>query len=247
MNEPMKFPAGTAFGSIGHPIRRKEDARLLTGKGRYTDDFSLERQTFAAMVRSPHPHARIVRIDTSAAKAMPGVLLVLTGEDCKADALKPIPHSPVPSTHFDLKLTARGGKPVFAGRHLLLPADKARHVGEPVAVVVAETRAHGMDAAEAVEVEYQELPYTVLTEDALLPGRAPLWDETADNVLVDCTFGDKDATDRAFANATHVVKSKFNIGRVTAVTMELRSALGDYDAASDRYTLYCGGGGAVKH
>src|SRR6266567_4742372 len=219
MNEQMKFPAGTAFGSIGHPVRRKEDARLLTGKGRYTDDFSLERQTYAAMVRSPHAHARIVRLDTSAAKAMPGVLLMLT---------------------------ARGGKPVFPGRHMLLPADRARYAGEPVAMVVAETRAQAMDAAEAVEVEYEELPYTVLTEDALEPGRAPLWDETPDNVPVDCTFGDKDATDRAFAEAAHVVKSKFNIGRVTAVTMELRSALGDYDAASDRYTLYCGGGGAVK-
>src|SRR6185312_2032659 len=115
MNEQSQFPAGTVFGAIGQPIRRKEDARLLTGKGRYTDDFSLERQTFAAMVRSPHPHARIVRIDTSKAKAMPGVLLVLTGEDCIADALTPIPHSPVPSTHFDMKLTAPGGKPVFPG------------------------------------------------------------------------------------------------------------------------------------
>jgi carbon-monoxide dehydrogenase large subunit len=246
MNEQLKFPAGTAFGSIGHPIRRKEDARLLTGKGRYTDDFSLPGQTHAAMVRSPHPHARIVRIDTSVAKAMKGVLLVLTGADCLADALKPIPHSPVPSTNFDLKLTARGGKPVFAGRHVLLPADRARHVGEPVAVVVAETRAQAMDAAEAVEVEYQELPYTVLTEDALKPGRAPLWDETPDNLLVDTTFGDQTKTDAAFAKAAHVVKSKFNIARVTAVTMELRSALGDYDKATGRYTLYCGGGGAVK-
>jgi carbon-monoxide dehydrogenase large subunit len=246
MNEQLKFPAGTAFGSIGHPIRRKEDARLLTGKGRYTDDFSLPGQTYAAMVRSPHPHARIVRIDTSAAKAMKGVLLVLTGVDCIADALKPIPHSPVPSTNFDLKLTARGGNPVFAGRHVLLPADKARYVGEPVAVVVAGTRAQAMDAAEAVEVEYAELPYTVLTEDALMPGRAPLWDETADNVLVDSTFGDKEKTDAAFAKAAHVVKSKFNIARVTAVTMELRSALGDYDKATGRVTLYCGGGGAVK-
>jgi carbon-monoxide dehydrogenase large subunit len=246
MNEQLKFPAGTAFGSIGHPIRRKEDARLLTGKGRYTDDFSLPGQTYAAMVRSPHPHARIVRIDTSAAKAMKGVLLVLTGVDCIADALKPIPHSPVPSTNFDLKLTARGGNPVFTGRHVLLPADKARYVGEPVAVVVAGTRAQAMDAAEAVEVEYAELPYTVLTEDALMPGRAPLWDETADNVLVDSTFGDKEKTDAAFAKAAHVVKSKFNIARVTAVTMELRSALGDYDKATGRVTLYCGGGGAVK-
>ena len=90
MNEQMKFPAGTAFGSIGHPIRRKEDARLLTGKGRFTDDFSIDGETFAAMVRSPHPHARIVRIDTTAAKAMPGVLGVFTGAQCKADGIKPI-------------------------------------------------------------------------------------------------------------------------------------------------------------
>ena len=161
MNEQIKYPEGTVFGSIGQPIRRKEDARLLTGKGRFTDDFSLPGQTYAAMVRSPYAHARIVKIDTAAAKAMPGVLLVLTGADCKADDLKPIPHSPVPQTHFDMKLTARGGKPVFPGRHMLLPADKARHAGEAVAMVVAETRNQAMDAAEAVEVEYEELPFVV--------------------------------------------------------------------------------------
>src|ERR1051325_2810258 len=103
MNDQMKFPAGTAFGSIGHPIRRQEDARLLTGQGRFTDDFKGE--TYAAMVRSPHPHARIVRIETSAAKAMPGVLDVFTGAQCKADGIKPIPHSAVPQTKCDMKLT----------------------------------------------------------------------------------------------------------------------------------------------
>src|SRR6185436_8338329 len=152
MNEQMKFPAGTAFDSIGHPIRRKEDARLLTGKGRFSDDFSLDGQAHAAMVRSPHPHARIVRIDSATAKAMPGVLGVFTGAECKADGLKPIPHTPVPATKFDMKLTAPGGGPVFAGPHMLLPADKVRHVGEAVAMVVAKTRAQAMDAAEAVEV-----------------------------------------------------------------------------------------------
>ena len=113
MNDQMKFPAGTAFGSIGHPIRRKEDARLLTGKGRFTDDFSVEGQTYAAMVRSPHPHARIAGIETGAARAMPGVLAVLTGADCKADGIKPIPHTAVPATKFDMKLTARGGGDVM--------------------------------------------------------------------------------------------------------------------------------------
>jgi carbon-monoxide dehydrogenase large subunit len=246
MNEQIKFPADSVFAAIGHPVRRKEDERLLTGKGRFSDDFNIDGQAYAAMVRSPYPHARIVRIDAERAKAMSGVLGVFTGADCVADGLKPIPHTPVPSTKFDMKLTASGGGPVFAGPHMLLPADKARHVGEAVAMVVAQSRTQAMDAAEAVEVEYQELPFVLGTEDALAPGTATVWSEVADNVLVDTQFGDKDATDRAFAAADHVVKAKFNIGRVTAVTMELRACLGDYDAATGRYTLYAGSGGAVR-
>src|SRR5689334_21448153 len=199
MNEQPKFPAGTAFGSIGHPIRRKEDARLLTGQGRFTDDFSIDGETFAAMVRSPHPHARIVRIETSAAKAMPGVLGVFTGAQCKADGIKPIPHSAVPQTKFDMKLTAPGGGPIFVGPHMLLPDDKARHVGEAVAMVVAETRAQAMDAAEAVEVEYEVLPFVTHSEDALKPGAPLVWDEIAANTPSDTMFGDKEKTDRAFA------------------------------------------------
>src|SRR4029079_4599292 len=231
---------------IGHPIRRKEDARLLTGKGRFTDDFSVEGQTYAALVRSPHPHARIVRIETSAAKAMPGVLAVLTGADCKADGIQPIPHTAVPSTKFDMKLTARGGGPVFLVPHMLLPGDKVRHVGEAVAMVVAETRAQAMDGAEAVEVEYQELPFVVHSEDALKPGAPVVWDEIPDNTPCDTLFGDKDKTDRAFAQAAHVVKAEFNIVRVTGVPMELRSCLAEFDAATGKYTLYAGSGGAVR-
>jgi carbon-monoxide dehydrogenase large subunit len=246
MNEQITFPAGTAFGSIGHPIRRKEDARLLTGKGRFTDDFSLEGQTYAAMVRSPHPHARIVRVDTRAAEAMSGVLGVFTGAQCKAEGLKPIPHTPVPATKFDMKLTGPGGGPVFAGPHMLLPADKARHVGEAVAMVVAETRAQAMDAAEAVEVEYQELPFVIHSEDALKPGAPTAWDEIPDNTPCDTMFGDKAKTDRAFAEAAHVVKAEFNIVRVTGVPMELRSCLAEFDAATGKYTLYAGSGGAVR-
>ena len=198
------------------------------------------------MVRSPHPHARIVRIDTSAAKAMPGVLAVLTGADCKADGLKPIPHTPVPATRFDMKLTAPDGGAVFAGPHMLLPADKARHVGEAVAMVVAETRAQAMDAAEAVEVEYEELPFVVHSEDALKPGAPLVWDEIPGNVPCDTTFGDKASTDRAFEQAAHVVKAEFNIVRVTGVPMELRSCLAEFDAATGKYTLYAGSGGAVR-
>src|SRR5215471_12835722 len=134
-------PDDKNYRFIGKPIPRNEDARLVTGHGRFSADFKLDGETHAAMVRSPHPHARIVKIETSAARAMPGVLGVFTGADCLADKLTPIPHDPVPKTKFDMKLTAAGGKPVFIGPHMLLPADKARHVGEAVAMVVAETLA----------------------------------------------------------------------------------------------------------
>jgi aerobic carbon-monoxide dehydrogenase large subunit len=234
------------FHSVGQPVRRKEDQRLLTGMGRFSDDFALERQAYAAMVRSPHPHARIIRIDATKAKATPGVLGVFTGADVLADGLTPIPHTPVPATRFDMKLTGPGGGKVFAGPHYLLPADKARHVGEAIVMVVASTRPQALDAAEAIEIEYEELPFVTGTEDALAPGAPALWNEAPDNMLVDTMFGDAAATDRAFASAAHVVKMEFNIGRVTAVPMELRSALAHYDTATGRYTLYAGSGGAVK-
>jgi aerobic carbon-monoxide dehydrogenase large subunit len=247
MNERITIPEGTAFKAIGQPVRRKEDQRLLTGQGRFTDDFSIEGQIYAAMVRSPHPHARIKRIDTTKAKTMPGVLGVLTGADVRADGLKPLPHSAVPSTHFDMKLAPPPGRALFIGPNVLLPTDRTRHVGEAVAMVVAETRAQAIDAAEAVEIEYEELPFVLHSGEALKSGAPIVWDEAADNVLIDTFFGDKEKTDAAFAQADHVIKKEFNIGRVTAVTMELRSALGHYDPATQRYTLYAGGGGAVKH
>jgi aerobic carbon-monoxide dehydrogenase large subunit len=234
------------FNAVGQPVRRKEDLRLLTGQGRFSDDFAMEGQAYAAMVRSPHPHARILRIDTAQAKSMPGVLGVFTGADALADGLTAIPHTPVPQTRFDMKLTGPNGGKVFAGPHLLLPPDKVRHVGEAVAMVVAATRTQAMDAAEAVGVEYEALPFVTGTADAFAPGAPALWDEAKNNVLVDTIFGDTAATDRAFASAAHVVKMDYNIGRVTAVPMELRSSLAHYDAATDRYTLYAGSGGAVK-
>ena len=112
-----------AFRSIGRPVRRKEDDRLLIGQGRFSDDFSVPGQAYAAMVRSPYPHARIIAIDSTAARAMPGVIAVLTGADAAADGLGPIPHDPVPSTKYDMKLHAPGGGKVFIGPHLVLPVD----------------------------------------------------------------------------------------------------------------------------
>lgn len=220
------------------------------------------------MVRSPHPHARIVRIDTRTARLMQGVLGIYTGADCAAEGLKPIPHSPVPSTRDDMKLHARGGGKVFEGPHVLLPTDKARHVGEAVAMVVAETQAQALDAAEAIEVEWAVLPWITSTREAyerihVTPVNTeatsvnteatsasteatPVWDEVPDNVLVETHFGNRAATDAAFARAAHVVSMDFDIGRVTACTLEPRAALAQFDATSGRYTLHAGSGGAVR-
>src|SRR5215468_9071684 len=234
------------FRFIGQPVRRAEDERLITGKGRFSDDFLLDGQTYAAMVRSPYAHARIRGIDASRAKTMPGVLGVFTGADCLADGLQPIPHDPLPKTKYDMKLHAPGGGAVFIGPHMLLPADKARHVGEAVAMVVAETKAQALDAAEAIEVDYEELPFVLHAEDAMRPGAPKVWDEVADNIPVETWFGDRDATDKVFAAADHVVKLDLHIGRVTGVPIELRAAVAHYDKATDKYTLYAGSGGAVR-
>jgi carbon-monoxide dehydrogenase large subunit len=239
-------PDETGYRFIGKPLPRKEDARLITGKGRFTDDFNLDGQSYAVMVRSPYPHARIVAIDAAAAKAMSGVLGVFTGTDCAADKLAPIPHDPVPKTKFDMKLTGPSGGAVFIGPNALLPADKARHVGEAVAMVVAETKAQAMDAAEAVEVTYEELPFVLHSEDAMRPGAPALWDEVPNNVTVETVFGNVEATDQAFVRAAHVVAKNFHIGRVTGVPLEPRAALGHFDSATGRYTLYAGSGGAVR-
>ncbi|HZE10407.1 MAG TPA: xanthine dehydrogenase family protein molybdopterin-binding subunit [Burkholderiales bacterium] len=234
------------MSAVGRPILRKEDQRLLTGAGRFTDDFNLPGQAYAAMVRSPYPHARILHVDIDRARAMAGVFAVYTGADCAADGLLPIPHNPLPSTREDMKLTGPGGGAIFEGPHRLLPADKVRHVGEAVAMVVAETKEQAADAAESVSVEYEELPWVTHSEDALAPGATAVWDEAPDNVLVDTVFGDRAATERGFARADRVVRMKFNIGRCTAVAIEPRAALGAYDPAGGRYTLYAGSGGAVR-
>ena len=235
-----------SFHAIGLPLRRKEDQRFLTGNGRFTDDFQASGQVYAVMVRSSYPHARIRRVALDRARAMPGVLGAYSGEDCRAAGLKPIPHEAVPATRYDMKLTAPGGGKIFIGPHWLIAPDKVRHVGEAVAMVVAESLGQALDAAEAVEVDYTELPWVVDSEAALVPGAPAIWDEIPDNVLVDTRFGDATATDAAFARADHVVRMKFHVGRVTAAALEPRAALGEYDAATGRYTLHAGTGGAVR-
>jgi len=242
----MHKPLASQFRFIGTPLPRKEDARLTTGAGRFSDDFSAPGQCYLAAVRSPHPHARIRGVDFAAARAMPGVLGAYSGADCLAAGLKPIPHDPLPKTKYDMKLHAPGGGAVFIGPHMLLPADKARHVGEAVAIVVAETQAQALDAAEAVAVDYEVLPFVLHSEDAMNSGAPLVWDEAPHNTPVDTWFGDKAATDAAFAAADHVVAMDFHVDRVTGVPLEPRSALAEYDAATGRYTLHAGSGGAVR-
>jgi len=199
------------------------------------------------MVRSPHPHARIVAIGGATARAMPGVLGLFTGADVLADGVAAIPHNPVPSNRYDLKLCAPNGGAIFFGPHALLPADRARHVGEAVAMVVAETRSQAQDAAAAVRVRWDPRPFVVETAQAAR-GQAPaVWDEVPTNICVDATFGsDAAAVDAAFARAAHVVAREFHVGRVTGVPIEPRAALGAWNAATGRYELYAGSGGAFR-
>ncbi len=234
------------FEKIGQPVRRLEDGRLLTGRGRFSDDWSLKNQAYMAVVRSPHAHARIRSVDTSDAENLPGVMAIFTGQDCIADELSPIPHSPEPSTKYDMKLHGPGGSDVFIGNHMLLPADKARYVGEALVVVVAETLAQAQDGADAVFIDFDPLPSVTDTKLSAEVGAPVIWDEVPDNIPVETFFGDKEQTDAAFDAAAHVVEMEFHIDRVTGVPMEPRAALGDYDTDTGRYTIYAGSGGSVR-
>jgi aerobic carbon-monoxide dehydrogenase large subunit len=225
------------IAGIGTPLPRLEDERLLTGRGCYSDDFTLPGQIHAVAVRSPHAHARIVSIDAAAARAMPGVLAVLTGDDVLADGLRPVPHIPAAMSPPDIRLDNSDGSPHKLVRPMILAIGEARFVGEAVAFVVAETLAIARDAAEAVQIDYQPLP-------AVVTGQAAARD--TDNVAVDSIVGDPAATQAGFAQAVHIVRLETDIQRVTGVPMEPRAALGDYDSASGRYTLYAGGGALVR-
>jgi carbon-monoxide dehydrogenase large subunit len=236
----------TPSEGIGAPVLRKEDARLLTGQGCFSDDLDLPRQAWAAMVRSPHAHARIAAIDAAAALRMPGVLAVLTGADYLADGLKPIPHRPFSVSPPDVALKNRDGSAIFIAPHYPLPADRARFAGEAVAMVVAESVQVAKDAAERVHVDYEPLAAAVRAADAAAAGAPLLWEERDSNVTIDADLGDAAATAAAFAGAAHVVRLETWVQRVTGVPMEPRAALGSYDAAAGRYTLYAGSGGVVR-
>ena len=215
---------------IGQPVRRVEDRRFLTGHGGYVDDLVRPRQAYAYMFRSPHAHARIRALDTTAAAPAPGVLAVLTGADVAADGLGPIPclgavinrdgsTSPVPP------------RPAMVG-------DRVRHVGDTVAMVVANSLAQARDAAELIEIDYEPLPAAVETAYALDPGQPTVWDETPGNLAFDWAIGDEAAVERAMRAARHRIGLELVNNRIIVNSMEPRGAIGEYDPGEEAYTLW---------
>ena len=231
---------------IGQPVRRKEDRRLLTGQGAFSDDLNLSGQAYAVFVRSPHAHARIRSIDARPALRVRGVLGVLTGKDLLADGLKGLPHHPLSMHPAEIRLVNRDGSPIFSAPHYPLATDKVRYVGEQLAVVIADSIAIAKDAAEHVEVDYDVLPAVTATLAAIEPSAPRIWEQAGSNVWLDADSGDGAATEAAFARAAHIVRFKTTINRVTGVTMEPRAAACEFDSAKQHYTLYAGSGGAVR-
>jgi carbon-monoxide dehydrogenase large subunit len=187
----------------------------------------------------------IESIDVTEANGVPRVLAVLTGTDAANDGLRPIPHNPVPTNPHEVPLRSHDGSDFFIAPHPVIAADTVRYVGEPVEVVVAETLATAMDAAERVSVDYRPLAAVAKSQDALAPGTLPLWAERGSNLCIDSEAGDRVATEAAFAQAAHVVRLQTTINRVTGVPMELRAALGAYDPAAARFSVYTSAGGGV--
>jgi aerobic carbon-monoxide dehydrogenase large subunit len=230
---------------IGDAVRRKEDLRLVTGDGCYSDDFNFPGQAYGAVLRSPHAHARIRSIDVAQARAMPGVLAVLTGQDARADGLKAIPHLAGAGSPPDIVLKNRDGSAVPAAPHHILPADRVRHSGTAIAFVIAETVAAAKDAAERIIVDYEVLPAVTDAKAAIEPNAPRLYDDLP-NIMIDAEVGDAKAVADAFTRAAHVTRLDTWLNRVTGVPMEPRAAIGIYDPASGRYTLYAGSGGIVR-
>ena len=215
---------------IGAAVKRKEDRRFLVGKGQYTDDVTLPNQSYAVFVRSPYGHAKVNGVDAKAALAAPGVLAVLTGADVAADGLGGIP--------CGWLVKSKDGSPMVEPPHPALAQGKVRHVGDPVAMVIAATKAAAKAAAALVEVDYEPLPAVGLLANAIAPGAPQVWDEAPGNVCFDWHIGDPATTDAAFARAAHVVELDLVNNRVAPNPMEPRAANGSFDGANDQYTLY---------
>ncbi len=221
--------------AFGQSLRRKEDTALLTGRGRFTEDLIAPGTARAAMLRSPHAHASILSIDTTAAASMPGVLAVLTGQDYAADGLGGIPSGSdlarLPGTPDSAGFRFRPMRPALA-------QGRVRFVGDTVAMVVAETEAQARDALEAIAVEYDVLPAVPGTAEAAQPGAPLVWDEAPGNLCFDWSAGDKAAVDAAFARAAHVVSLPSRNTRIHVGALETRGAIGSHEGG--RYILSTG-------
>jgi len=217
------------FG-MGQAVRRVEDKRFVTGTGRYTDDVNLPRQAYAAILRSPHAHARILRIDAEAARAAPGVIGVFTHADMAADGWGSIEcAAPVPN---------KDGSPPKFPPHYSLAEDKVRHVGDGVAFVVAETLAEAKDALDLVEVEYETLPAATDLATCLEPGQPLVWDIAPKNLCLDWETGDEKAVEAALAKAKHIVELELVNNRIVVNSMEPRGALGLWEPGEERWSLW---------
>ena len=215
---------------IGAPVRRTEDRRFLTGRGTYTDDINRPGQLYAVFVRSPHAHAELRGIDTAAAKRAPGVAAVYTAADLTAAGLGTLPCG------WGVKF--KDGTPMVEPPHPVLAQDRVRHVGDPVAVVIADTRELAAEAADFVTVDYRPLPASVAVDNAVKKGAPLVHDSAAGNLCYDWEIGDKAATDAAFAKASHVTKVDLVNNRLVPNAMEPRAYIGEYERGTGEYTLY---------
>jgi carbon-monoxide dehydrogenase large subunit len=215
---------------IGQPVTRFEDPRLLRGQGRFINDVDLQGQAYTVILRSPHAHARIVSIDATRALASPGALAVFTEADLAADGLG--------TMRVSLARKRPDGSPLFYSPHPGLARGAVRYVGDPVAMVIAETLTAARDAAELVQIEYEPLPAVTDTAQVLSPGAPTVWSECPDNLSHIYEAGNRAATEAAIAGAAHVVRRRFVISRVYAQYLEPRGAIGIYDPGDERYTLY---------
>jgi carbon-monoxide dehydrogenase large subunit len=215
---------------IGASVVRKEDKRFITGKGRYVDDIKLPGMTYAHFIRSPHAHAKVKGIDSAAALKMPGVVAVLTGQQIVDDK--------VGNLICGWAITSKDGSPMKMGAWPAMAPETVRFVGQAVAVVIAETKNLARDAAEAVVINYEELPAVADVAAAIKAGAPQLHPEAPGNQVYDWVIGDEAATSAAFSKAANVVKMDLTNNRLAPNPMEPRSAIADYDTAEEHYTLY---------
>jgi len=215
---------------IGQSVKRKEDFRFITGAGRYTDDINQPRQTYAYFLRSPHAHARINDMNLDEARAAPGVLNIFTGEDVAKDGLGGL--------ICGWTVHSKDGSPMKAGLHPILALDRVRYVGDHVAMVVAETYAQAKNASELIDVDYEELPASVVTATTTDKGSAQVHDEAPGNLCYDWELGNPAETETALKEAAHIVTLDLSNNRLIPNAMEPRAAIGDYDKGTGNYTLH---------